>query len=80
MTRMRPLRRLLPLVVLVAVVVGVTGCSLPEERGFTITHIDTQAVLNPDGSMDVVERATYSTETGTSIWGAGTASLLTKVQ
>ena len=59
MTRMRPLRRLLPLVVLVAVVVGVTGCSLPEERGFTITHIDTQAVLNPDGSMDVVERATY---------------------
>jgi len=28
----------------------------------------------------VVERATYSTETGTSIWGAGTASLLTKVQ
>ncbi|MBL8777041.1 MAG: DUF2207 domain-containing protein [Acidimicrobiales bacterium] len=52
-------RRLLPLALLVALVVGVTGCSLPEERGFTITHIDTEAVLNTDGSMDVVERATY---------------------
>ncbi len=55
----RAVRRLLPLPLLVAVAVGVTGCSLPEERGFTITHIDTEAVLNPDGSMDVVERATY---------------------
>ncbi len=59
MTRVLPLRRLLPLALLLAVVVGVTGCSLPPERGFTVTHIDTQAELNPDGSMDVVERATY---------------------
>ena len=59
MTAPRAVRRLLPLALLVALVVGLTGCSLPEERGFIITHIDTEAVLNTDGSMDVVERATY---------------------
>ncbi|HMQ26212.1 MAG TPA: hypothetical protein PKA98_09510 [Acidimicrobiales bacterium] len=57
MTRLRHLRRLLP--VLTLLLVAGAACSLPEEKSFEITRIETEAVLNPDGSMDVVERATY---------------------
>ncbi len=57
---MTVLRRLRPLLfALGAVLVVAGGCTLPAEKSFTITHIDTEATLNPDGSMDVVERATY---------------------
>lgn len=54
------IRRALAVVgALVALSLALGGCSIPEIRGFDITHVDTEAVLNPDGSMDVVERATY---------------------
>lgn len=54
------LRRLAHLLAILAVLlVAGAACSLPEEKSFEITHIETEAVLNADGSMDVVERATY---------------------
>ncbi|MCB1015625.1 MAG: DUF2207 domain-containing protein [Acidimicrobiales bacterium] len=57
--RRRPRRPLLAgLALLVVALAGLGACSTGE-KSFTITRIDTEAVLNPDGSMDVVERATY---------------------
>lgn len=44
---------------LVALALALGGCSTTETKSFDITHVDVQAQLNRDGSMDVVERATY---------------------
>jgi len=68
-TTPRPsLRRLLGVAgVVLALALTLTGCELPETEGFDITQVEVDAVLNPDASMDVVERATYDFHEGFSV-------------
>ncbi len=70
MNTFRPSRRRRALAVagvMVALALTLAGCELPETEGFDITHVEVEAVLNPDASMDVVERATYDFHEGFSV-------------